>query len=172
MASGGGGCALLPPGFPAVPPYFIHTFDVDAMPTSRSKTQHFRCVNAGLIKHTPPRMEDFVVACPLVPGVPPLLSGPCAAPRLCGLRLPSDPTARRRPGLRLAFDSANIWHGDFHPASSVPCPAHTPAVSGGQNAPAFWPSAPLYVRRGLGHQDLDGWLIRVYPRFRATPFRT
>jgi hypothetical protein len=27
--------------------------------------------------------------------------------------------------LLLAFGSANTWHGDFHPVSSVPCLAHT-----------------------------------------------
>jgi hypothetical protein len=93
-ASGGGLFSLFPPGFPAVPRYFIHTFDVDTMQTSRSKTQHFRCVNAGFIKHTPTRMEDFVVACQLVPGVPHLLSGSCSSPRIFGLRLPLDPTSR------------------------------------------------------------------------------
>ena len=87
-------CSLLPPGFPAVPRDFIHTFDVDTMQTSRSKTQNFRCVNAGFIKHTPTRTEDFVVACPLVPGVPHLLSGSCSSPRIFGLRLPLDPTSR------------------------------------------------------------------------------
>jgi len=86
--------SLLPPGFPVVPRYFIQTFDWDILPTSRRKTQNFRCVNAGFIKHTPPRMEDFGVACPLVPGVPPLLAGSCASPRICGLRRPSDPTSR------------------------------------------------------------------------------
>jgi len=90
--------APFPPGFPAVPPYCIQTFDVDAMQTSQGTTQNFRCVNAGFIKHTPPRMAACVVACPLVPGVPPLLAGSCASPRIVGLRLPSDPTSRGRPG--------------------------------------------------------------------------
>jgi hypothetical protein len=78
-------CAPFPPGFPAVPPYFLHTFDLDALQTSRSKTQHCRCIDAGLIKHTPARMEDFTVTCPLVPDVPHLLSGACSSPRLFGL---------------------------------------------------------------------------------------
>jgi hypothetical protein len=86
--------SLLPPGFPAVPRDFIHTFDVDIMHTSRPMTQTLRCVNAGLIKHTPTRMEDFVVAGPLVPGGPHRLSGSCASPRIFGLRRPSDPTSR------------------------------------------------------------------------------
>ena len=29
--------------------------------------------------------------------------------------------------LLLAFGCANTWHGDLHPVSAVPCPAHTPA---------------------------------------------
>jgi hypothetical protein len=64
-------CALLPPGFPAVPRDFIHTFDVDAMQTSRSKTQELSMRERRIDQaHPPPRMEDFVVACPLVPGGP------------------------------------------------------------------------------------------------------
>jgi hypothetical protein len=62
--------SLVPPGFPAVSRSFIQTFDVDTLHTSRRQTQHFRCVNAGCIQPTPTRMEDFVVACPLVPGGP------------------------------------------------------------------------------------------------------
>jgi hypothetical protein len=32
--------------------------------------------------------------------------------------------------LLLAFGSADTWHGDFHPVSSVPCLAHTSGISG------------------------------------------
>jgi hypothetical protein len=70
LAAGCRVCSLLPPGFPAVPHEFLPTSDVDTMQTSRRKTQNLRCVNAGWITHPPPRMEDFVVACPLVPGGP------------------------------------------------------------------------------------------------------
>jgi hypothetical protein len=31
--------------------------------------------------------------------------------------------------LLLAFGSADTWHGDFHPVSSVPCLAHTAGMS-------------------------------------------
>ena len=87
-------CSPFPPGFPAVPPDFIHPFDLDAMPTSRRKTQNFRCIDAGLIKYTPARMEDFTVTCPLVPGGPtPRIRFLFVAPHLW-MRLPPDPTSR------------------------------------------------------------------------------
>ena len=121
--------ARLPPGFPAVPRYFIPTFDLDAMQTSRSKTQNFRCVDAGLIKHTPPRMEDFTVTCPLVPDVPHLVSGSCSSPRLIGLGFLQTPPRGDALALLLAFGSASTWRWDLHPTSSVPCLAHTPGMS-------------------------------------------
>ena len=117
--------SLFPPGFPAVPRYFIHTFDLDAMQISRGKTLSLRCVDAGLIKHTPPRMEDFAVTCPLVPGVPHLVSGSCASPRIFGLGFLQTPPRGGALALFLAFGCANTWRQDFHLASSVPCPAHT-----------------------------------------------
>ena len=70
-----------PPGFPAVPSYLNHTLGIDTLQTSRGKTQSFLPVNAGFIKHTPLRMEDFAVTCPLVPGVPHLGSGSCTSLR-------------------------------------------------------------------------------------------
>jgi hypothetical protein len=76
--------ARFPSGVPAVPRDGIQTVDWDTLPTSRRKTQNFRCVHAGGLTHTPPRMEDVVVAGPLVPGVPPLLSGSYASPHICG----------------------------------------------------------------------------------------
>ncbi len=90
--------SLLPPAFPAVPRYFLQTFDLDTLPTSRSQPPNFRCVDAGFIPHTPPRLADFAGTCPLVPGVPHLVSGSCSSPHLFAL------------GFLV---------------SSVPCPAHT-----------------------------------------------
>ena len=121
--------SLLPPGFPAVPRDFLHTFDLDAMQTSRSKTQNFRCVDAGCIKHTPPRMEDFTVTCPLVPDVPHLVSGSCSSPRIFGWGVLQTPPRGDALALLLAFGCADTWHGDLHPVSSVPCPAHTLGLS-------------------------------------------
>ena len=120
--------ALFPPGFPAVPRDCIHTFDVDAMPISRGKTLSWRGVDAGCIKHTPPRMEDFAVTCPLVPGVPHLVSGSCSSPRIFGLGFLQTPPRGGALALFLAFGCANTWRQDFHLASSVPCPAHTNQV--------------------------------------------
>ena len=85
----------------------------------------FPRVNAGFIKHTPLRMEDFVVTCPLVPGVPHLKSGSCMSPRAFGLNFLQTPPRDDALALLLAFGSANTWREDFHLASSVPCPAHT-----------------------------------------------
>ena len=68
--------------------------------TSQGKTRNFQCINAGFIKHTPLRMEDFV------PDVPHLISGSYSSPCIFGLgflaqrrrlrRVP-DPASRRRP---------------------------------------------------------------------------
>jgi hypothetical protein len=52
---------------------------------SQGKTQNVPRIDAGFIKPTPLRMEDFAVTCPLVPGVPHLISGSCSSPRACGL---------------------------------------------------------------------------------------
>jgi len=95
------------------------------METSRGKTQNLPCVDAGFIKHTPMRMEDFTVMCPLVPDVPHLISGFCSSPRSFGLGFLRTLSHDNALALLLAFGSAKTWHGDFHPVSSVPCPAHT-----------------------------------------------
>jgi hypothetical protein len=70
-----------------------------------------------------------MVTCPLVPGVPHLLSGSCSSPRTFGLGFLQTSPRDGALALLLAFGSANTWHGDFHPVSSVPCLAHTPGLS-------------------------------------------
>ena len=45
--------SLFPPGFPAVPRYFIHTCDMDAIQISQGKPQNVPRVDAGFIKHSP-----------------------------------------------------------------------------------------------------------------------
>jgi hypothetical protein len=92
---------------------------------SRSKTQNLQCVNAGFIKHTFSQMEDFAVTCRLVLSVPHLISGSCSSPRIFGLGFLQTLSHDNALALLLAFGSASTWHGDFHPVSSVPCPAHT-----------------------------------------------
>jgi hypothetical protein len=75
-------------------------------------------------------MEGFVVTCPLAPSVPHLLSSSCSSPRAFGWGFLQTPPRGDALALLLAFGSANTWHEDFHLASSVPCPAHTPRMSG------------------------------------------
>ncbi len=77
-------------------------------------------------------MEDFAVTCPLVPGVPHLRSGS---------QTPSHDDAL---ALLLAFGSSYTWLEDFHPDSSVPCPAHT--------LPSARFSASA-ARAGFGHKQ-------------------
>jgi len=98
---------------------------MDSREISQGKTQNVPRVDAGFIKHTPLRMEDFAVTCPLVPGVPHLESGSCTSPRAFGLDFLQTPPRDDALVLFLAFGSAKTWHGDFHPARSVPCLAHT-----------------------------------------------
>jgi hypothetical protein len=80
--------------------------------------------------HTPPRLEDFAVTCPLVPGVPHLVSGSCSSPRIFGLGFLQTLPRGGALALFLAFGCANTWRQDFHLARSVPCPAHTAEFSG------------------------------------------
>ena len=124
-------CLLrLPSGFPAVSHYFSHTSFADDLQVSRGKTQNSPCVSAGFIKHTHLRMEDFAVTCQLVQSVPHLVSGSCSSPRTFGLGFLQTPPHGDAPALLLAFGSPFTWHRDFHPISSVPCPAHTQNLSG------------------------------------------
>ena len=92
---------------------------------SRGKTQNFPCVDAGFIKHAPAWREGFAVTCQLAPGVPHLVSGFCSSPRIFGLGFLQTPPRDDALALLLSFGSAKTWYGDFHPISSVPCPAHT-----------------------------------------------
>ena len=105
---------------------------MDSREISQGKTQNVPRVDAGFIKHTPMRMEDFAVTCPLVPGVPHLESGFCTSPRAFGLDFLQTPPRDDALVLLLAFGSAITWHGDLHPARSVPCLARTLAMSCGQ----------------------------------------
>ena len=91
---------------------------------SRGQTQHCPCVDAGLITHTPMRMGDFAVTCPLVPGGPtPPIRFLYVAPHLWIGLPPAFGTPSRDDALALllAFGSANTWRGDSHPARSVSC---------------------------------------------------
>jgi len=82
-------------------------------------------------------MEDFVVTCPLVPDVPHLRSGSCTSPRTFGLGFLQTPSHDNALALLLSFGSTYTWYRDFHPVSSVPCPAHTIAITSGQGKWTF-----------------------------------
>jgi hypothetical protein len=117
--------SLLPPGFPAVPRYFIHTCDMDVMQISQGTTQNVPRIDAGLIKHTPCGWRTLR-----------------SRARASRVHHTSSPVPVRRPArldwassrphlavgalaLLLAFGSANTWREDLHLARSVPCLAHT-----------------------------------------------
>src|SRR3990172_1432501 len=75
-------------------------------------------------------MEDFAVTCQLVPSVPHLRFGSCTSSRAFGLGFLQTPPRDDALALLLAFGSSFTWLRDFHPDSSVPCPAHTLDMSG------------------------------------------
>src|SRR5712692_5775911 len=60
-------------------------------------------------------MEDLVVACPLVPDVPHLVSGSCSSPRTFVPRFLQTPPHGDALTLRLSFGSTSTWTGDSHP---------------------------------------------------------
>jgi hypothetical protein len=64
--------------------------------------------------------------------------------------------------LLLAFGSAITWHGDSHPARSVPCLAHTLRFIGGaQRRPLHAVVGPSDLRpNGFGFYDVDRALSR------------
>ena len=122
--------SLFPPGFPAVPRYFIHTCDVDAIRISQGKTPNVPRLGAGSMKHTPcgrrtarSRARSSRVchtSYPVPVRRPARLVGASSRPHLTVDAL----------ALFLAFGSAHTWHEDVHLARSVPCLAHTLEFSG------------------------------------------
>ena len=115
----------LPPGFPAVSPYFSHTSFPDNLQASRSKTQNVPCVDAGFIKHAPAWRE-----------------GLCCHACLCGSarrQVPARP-GRTTPRIRFLFACLCVRTQTGRPASldwasSRPRLATTPL-------PFSLPSAP------------------------------
>jgi hypothetical protein len=69
-----------------------------------------------------------MVTCPLVPGVPHLVSGFSSSPRAFALGFLPTPPRGDAVALSLPFGFSYTWRGDSHPASYVPCPAHTPEL--------------------------------------------
>jgi hypothetical protein len=83
------------------------------------------------IYQTPPQgVKDFVVACPLVPGVSRLLSGSCSSPRVFVPRFLQ--TSPRDDALALPFSfGLPCLERGLAPPSTKTCPAHTLRFSGG-----------------------------------------
>jgi hypothetical protein len=72
--------------------------------------------------------------------------------------------ARHALALLLAFGSADTWHGDFHPVSSVPCLAHTPGMSraGYRVGSMPWLGSPYRVRLGCCQRDQRIQLLKHF----------
>jgi hypothetical protein len=87
----------------------------DTPQISRGQRSSRRCLDAGLIKYAPLWREDFLVACPLVPNGPHLLSGSCPWPRPCVPRFFQTPPRGDALALPLSFGSTHTWTGDVHP---------------------------------------------------------
>ena len=96
---------------------------------SPDKNVNFPCTTAAFtLSHEP---SGFIVLCQLAQGLS-LVCGFCSSARTFALRLPSDPSSRRRPCLRLVLlvvfitmNTIGSRTGDFHPISSRPCRAYT-----------------------------------------------
>jgi len=73
-------------------------------------------------------MEDFVVACPLVPGLSRLVSGSCSSPRAFVPRFLQTPPHGDALALPLSFASTWLDRG-LSPPSVETCPAHTHPVT-------------------------------------------
>src|SRR5712692_2651354 len=126
LAVSGSACTAL--GRPAVEPYTgspTMALRRDVAPASPVATRLPRTTRLRFALHGAQRRKDFAVTCQLVPGVPHLRFGSCTSPRAFGLGFLQTPPRDDALALLLAFGSSFTWLGDFHPDSSVPCPAHT-----------------------------------------------
>ena len=117
--------------YSALSPFPWHATSLGTGEASRGKRSYRRCRDAGFIKHSPLWMEDFAVACPLVPTVPHLVSGACPSPRTfvprclqtppreTPLRFPC-PSAPRTPGQETFTPEHDRMHGTHAPVSCGP----------------------------------------------------
>jgi hypothetical protein len=87
----------------------------DAPQISRGKPSYRLCISARFIKHSHLWMEDFAVACQLVPTVPHLISGSCPSSRTFAPRFLQTPPHGDALALHLSFGSTHTWTGGFHP---------------------------------------------------------
>jgi hypothetical protein len=115
----------------------------DTPPLCRGQRSDRRGLDAGCITYAPAVDGGLHGRVPVRPdGATPRRRFVSLAPPLCATR-PSDPTARGRPGASLVLRRHAHLERGLVPPSMTACPAHTLAVSGGPNAGAFCPSAPL-----------------------------
>ena len=99
----------------ALSPFPWHATSLGTEEVSRGMLSYRRCIDARFIKHRPLWMEDFAVACPLVPTVPHFISGSCPLPRTFVPRVLQTPPREDALALPLSFGSTHTWTGDFHP---------------------------------------------------------
>ena len=100
--------------YAALSPFPWHATSQGTGEASRGKLSYRPCIDAGFIKHSPLWMEDFTVACPLVPTVPHLISGSCPSLRTFVPRFLQTPPHGDALALPLSFGSTYTWTGDFH----------------------------------------------------------
>jgi len=114
---------------------------------SRGKTQNLPRVNAGFIKYAPLADRGLRGHVPTRPErtTSRLWRDSCSSPRAFGLGFLQTPPRDDALALLLAFGSAKTWHGDFHPISPVPCPAHTTKLSRGAASAATSAGAPWWA---------------------------
>ena len=118
----------------------------DTSQISRGQLSYRWCIDAGFIKHSPLWMEDFTVACPLVPTVPHLVSGSCSSPRTFVPRFLQTPPRGDALALPLSFGSTYTWTGDFHPRA-LQHARHTRAGSAAGEARPLQPEVRPHERR-------------------------
>jgi hypothetical protein len=104
-----------------------------------------------------------MVTCPLAPSVPHLLSSSCSSRRAFGLGFLQTPPRGDALALCLAFGAANTWRKDLHLTSSVPCPAHTPALSAAAQPRPLERLVGLHLDRVVQHGDDS--TAQVRPKF-------
>jgi hypothetical protein len=101
---------------------------------SQGKTRNFQCINAGFIKHTPIADGGLRGHVPTRPGcTTPQIRVLYVAPHLWIVEDPElvaggflqTPPRNDALALLLTLGSVHTWYRDFHPASHVPCLAHT-----------------------------------------------
>jgi hypothetical protein len=101
--------------YSALSPFLWHATSLGTGEASRGQRSHRPCRDARFLTHRPLWMEDFAVACPLVPTVPHLISGSCPSPRPFVPRCLQTPPRGDALALPLSFGSTHTWTGDFHP---------------------------------------------------------